>query len=32
MSGFDPQAGVPAGEENDPRELPVFEQEIDLNA
>ena len=32
MSGFDPYAGVPAGEENDPRELPVFEQEIDLNA
>lgn len=32
MSGFDPHAGVPAGEENDPRELPVFEQEIDLNA
>ncbi len=32
MSGFDPNAGVPPGEENDPRELPVFEQEIDLNA
>ena len=32
MSGFDPYAGVPAGDENDPRELPVFEQEIDLNA
>ena len=32
MSGFDPQAGLPPGEENDPRELPVFEQEIDLNA
>ena len=32
MSGFDPKAGVAPGEENDPSELPVFEQEIDLNA
>ena len=32
MSGFDPYAGVPPGDENDPSELPVFEQEIDLNA
>ena len=32
MSGFDPNAGVAPGEENDPRELPVFAQEIDLNA
>jgi ABC-type branched-subunit amino acid transport system ATPase component len=32
MSGFDPYAGLPPGEENDPSELPVFEQEIDLNA
>ena len=32
MSGFDPKAGLPPGEENDPSELPVFEQEIDLNA
>jgi branched-chain amino acid transport system ATP-binding protein len=32
MSGFDPKAGLPPGEENDPGELPVFEQEIDLNA
>ncbi|MGI9196260.1 MAG: ABC transporter ATP-binding protein [Candidatus Nanopelagicales bacterium] len=32
MSGFDTGAGLPPGEENDPRELPVFEQEIDLNA
>jgi len=32
MSGFDTQAGVPLGDENDPRELPVFAQEIDLNA
>ena len=32
MSGFDPGAGLPPGEENDPSELPVFEQEIDLNA
>lgn len=32
MSGFDPSAGVPPGDENDPGELPVFEQEIDLNA
>ena len=32
MSGFDPRAGIQPGEENDPSELPVFEQEIDLNA
>jgi branched-chain amino acid transport system ATP-binding protein len=32
MSGFDPRAGIQPGEENDPAELPVFEQEIDLNA
>lgn len=32
MSGFDPHGGLPPGEEGDPRELPVFEQEIDLNA
>ena len=32
MSGFDTNAGLPPGEENDPSELPVFEQEIDLNA
>ena len=32
MSGFDTQAGVPPGDDNDPRELPVFAQEIDLNA
>lgn len=32
MSGFDPRAGVQPGEQNDPSELPVFEQEIDLNA
>ena len=32
MSGFDPYAGLPPGDENDPSELPVFEQEIDLNA
>jgi ABC-type branched-subunit amino acid transport system ATPase component len=32
MSGFDPRAGIQPGEDNDPRELPVFEQEIDLNA
>jgi ABC-type branched-subunit amino acid transport system ATPase component len=32
MSGFDPKGGLPPGEENDPTELPVFEQEIDLNA
>ena len=32
MSGFDPKAGLPPGEENDPSELPVFEHEIDLNA
>lgn len=32
MSGFDPRAGIQPGEENDPTELPVFEQEIDLNA
>ena len=30
MSGFDPRAGIQPGEENDPSELPVFEQEIDL--
>jgi branched-chain amino acid transport system ATP-binding protein len=32
MSGFDPRAGIQPGEDNDPSELPVFEQEIDLNA
>jgi branched-chain amino acid transport system ATP-binding protein len=32
MSGFDPRAGIQPGEDNDPGELPVFEQEIDLNA
>ena len=32
MSGFDPRAGIQPGEDNDPAELPVFEQEIDLNA
>jgi branched-chain amino acid transport system ATP-binding protein len=32
MSGFDPRAGIQPGEENDPAELPVFEQEVDLNA
>ncbi len=32
MSGFDPRAGVRPGDENDPGELPVFEQDIDLNA
>jgi ABC-type branched-subunit amino acid transport system ATPase component len=32
MSGFDPRAGIQPGEEGDPAELPVFEQEIDLNA
>jgi ABC-type branched-subunit amino acid transport system ATPase component len=32
MSGFDPRAGIQPGDENDPSELPVFEQEIDLNA
>jgi branched-chain amino acid transport system ATP-binding protein len=32
MSGFDPRAGIQPGEQNDPAELPVFEQEIDLNA
>ena len=32
MSGFDPYAGIPPGDENDPSELPVFEEEIDLNA
>jgi len=32
MSGFDPYAGIPPGDENDPGELPVFAEEIDLNA
>lgn len=32
MSGFDPYAGIPPGDENAPSELPVFEEEIDLNA
>ena len=32
MSGFDPRAGVRPGDEHDPGELPVFEQDIDLNA
>jgi ABC-type branched-subunit amino acid transport system ATPase component len=32
MSGFDPYAGMPPGDENDPSELPVFEEEIDLNS
>jgi ABC-type branched-subunit amino acid transport system ATPase component len=32
MSGFDPYAGIPPGDENDPSELPVFEEEIDLNS
>lgn len=32
MSGFDPLGGTPPNEENDPRELHVFEEEIDLNA
>ena len=32
MSGFDPRAGIQPGEENDPSELPVFEQELELNA
>ena len=32
MSGFDPLSGLPPGEEQDPRELPVFAAELDLNA
>lgn len=32
MSGFDPRRGITPGEEDDPRELPVFEHEENLNA
>jgi len=32
MSGFDTHSGVTPGEEDDPRELPVFAQEENLNA
>ena len=32
MSGFDPRRGITPGEEEDPRELPVFEHEENLNA